>query len=188
MIPINEFPYEDSKFRSSSVSGRMLLLRMRIYEQIGLAVGYYDAANDVFRVCHKPFVMTENDRCRKRQIDTERYGSFYCAMPDDITYSAGPRRIVQYRLLSDVITEMVEQRTFRNDIDRILNEAKPYIPYLVCTKDNQIIVTETGDFHEQGMQFRSYSSLPVTVYTMNRVSIIPRDIIRYAGNLTEFGG
>lgn len=187
-LPIAEFPYGNKLSSKHPMHEKLLLLDVKSYFDNSFAIGYYDAIHDVFTLCMSPYVHAENYYYNERKVDDKYYNNYYCIMPAQFMCCVGPRFIKTFAMLNDVLDDMGDRNMFDDDIDKILETPHYAIPYLLCTKDNRIMVSNMSLFCEYGTQFSAFSPVNIKGDIRHINGAVDRDILRYAVNLLEWRG
>lgn len=185
MRPINEFPYEELT-NSRPGQEQILLLQMKSHIGKRFAIGYYDAVNDVFCIWYSPFMHTKDYRYEERSVSGRIYNNHYCIMPRKFEHRVGPRRLLYFLPMEDVLADMEDRGLFREDMDKILSDSKCGCPYLLCTVDNRVIISEIGNFVTDGKQFTACCPSCINGNIYHAHSVLSKDEIRYAVDLHEW--
>lgn len=201
MIPITEFPYGSRRSESHPMHERMLLLKMERDVGTWFAVGFYDSIHDVFRVCgsgHKPngnpyderpVAGSKSDHEREsRHCDKNWIDDYYCVFPEAFIMAKGQRTINSFMQMDDVLIDIQERHLADYDINAILDNTTRYFdPYLICTKDNRILISEIHCVTDGlGNQFSAFSPTTIKGWVYHLSGPLPRNEIKWAVKLEEW--
>lgn len=186
MIPIEKFPYGDQPTEKNPMHAKLLLLKLRANVGDKFTIGYYDAISDVFRVCYSPFIQTIKYEWERKRVNDGLYCGYYCIMPESYTHIKGSRKFTHYMPLDHALTFMDRNHMLEPNPADILAKPKYGMPYLVCTKDLTICITETRSTLDNNTEFSLCEPVDVNGQRMYMNGVMPRDVILYAVDLTMF--
>lgn len=183
---MSEFPYGNDMSISNSIHKKMMLFQMKSPVFAKFAFGYYDAVDDVFKVCQSPFINTEDHQYQERIAGRYNGRDIYCMLPVQFAQSLGSKRIVAYMPVEDALADMREADLILDNIPALLSISGGYaIPHLVCLDDNRFIISEPGSF-ETGKEFCACSPTTINGDIYHMSGAIPRYRIKFAVNLLKW--
>ena len=173
MKPIGEFPYMDVMSQSNPMHERLLLLEMNGQMVTYFNFGYYDTINDVFQVCSGDFMNT--------------YAGMSCMMPQRFTKAVGSKRIRSFMEMNEMLdTVSTFEWMDEADLMDMLKKSGYTQKYLVCTKDDCLMLADVGNFVNVGKAFAASSPCKINGQIYHANGPVPLDSIKWAVNLSQW--
>ena len=186
MKPIGEFPYMDVMSKSNPMHGRLLLLEMNGQMFTYFNFGYYDAINDVFWVCSGDFMNTSEHTNESRPLDGAYIG-MSCMMPQRFTRAVGPKRIRSFMEMNEMLdTVPTFEWMAEADLMDMLKKSGYTQKYLICTKDDCLMIADVGNFVNVGKAFAASSPCKINGQVYHANGPVPLDSIKWAVNLSQW--
>lgn len=179
LMPMTEFPYKDK-------ASQMLLLELQSNYMCKFALGYYNMIHDVFDIWALPYMHTREYKYNERLLDEKHYSDHYCIIPSEFAQIVGTRYIRSFMMLNDALDDMKDRKMFDDNIDQVIDKHHGWDPYLLCTKDKRILISDVGCFCDIGNEFEAYSPVKIndSIYHIKRS--LNRNTIQYAVDLTTW--